>query len=63
MSISDAKDVPSWQIGFEDGIKFLMKHYTFIPIVKENPCGHLWLFDPYNQDMLYCTYCKMEKRK
>ena len=31
MSITNAKDIPSWQIGFEDGIKFLMKHYTFEP--------------------------------
>lgn len=28
MSITDAKDVPSWQIGFEDGIKFVLNNFN-----------------------------------
>ena len=45
MSITDAKDPASWQIGFEDGIKFAMKVVLPHVLEDEEPelkCTHFW---------------------
>lgn len=57
MSITDAKDPASWQIGFEDGIKFAIT----LEITRQKAyCQHLWV-KHHVKPISYCTYCEMEK--
>lgn len=57
MSITDAKDTASWQIGFEDGIKFS------IDMLQNKECGHCWLKSHEHEDLLYCCNCSIQRSK
>lgn len=58
MPITDAKDPASWQIGFEDGIKFSMK-LRAADLAKEF-CAHFWI--KHDEDYLICVECSIRKR-
>lgn len=57
MSITDAKDPESWQIGFEDGIKFAIKVRASLEMIEE--CKHWW--EPYAYPIHRCKNCYIEK--
>jgi hypothetical protein len=67
MSISDAKDPASWQIGFEDGIKFVITNKVFWKSDKEREfCQHFWIA-VYTHDIdkisfLKCRNCGINKK-
>lgn len=55
MSILDAKDLQSWQIGFEDGVKFMLKRRA-----EQLACHHVWR-DADSDKVRVCQCCSIER--
>lgn len=60
MSIKDATDIPSWQVGFEDGIKFVLNNFK-VEYINRDECNHFWRQKPFTPHMKFCVYCTKEE--